>query len=452
MRKRILICFLSICFVFLPLTSFAAGEDVRALFADGSYPYADALYENNAVAESAKLTFRYLISEQASAENTPVIGCKAAYVADPVTGKVFYEKNAHETRFPASTTKLLTALLVLGNCAMDETAVVSANAVGMVPDGYVRADLRAGETFTVGTLLHALLIPSANDAAFVLAEHVGGSVEAFAGLCNRRAKELGCETLHFVNPNGIHNDDHYCSAYDLYLIARECQKYDVFNQIVRTKSFTVPATEIYPYDDRVCKNTNELLFEGSYYVPYCTGMKTGYTPEAGECLVASGTKDDLNLITVVLGGTEADGINERFSDTKKLLEFVYGNYAFKLIADKSQPLCEVIVKNAVTKQEVLEVLIGTDIYTVVPNEITPSSVNVQDNLSQDIEAPIVKNQVLGTVIYRADGLVYETNLIAGSDVARKPFWLYNTLVALGGFLLIFAVVLFVKKRKTTGRQ
>lgn len=452
MKKKFLIGLLTVCFVFLPLTAAAESGDAKSLFADGSFPYSDALYENNEIAGETKLTFAYLPDEQQTSINAPEIGCKAAYVADPVSGKVFFEKNAHQRMYPASTTKILTALLVLENCRLKETAAVSQRAVSLVPDGYVRANLQAGEELTVFSLLQALLIPSANDAAFVLAEHVAGSVEAFAELCNNRAKELGCETLHFVNPNGIHNEDHYCSAYDLFLIARECQKYKAFNKIVKTKSFTLPATEAYPNKDRTFNNTNLLLSAGSYYLPCCTGIKTGHTNEAGECLVASSTKDDLNLISVVLGGRILGNINERFSDSKKLLEFVYDNYAFKQIADKTKPLGQVNVINAVKDQETLDVMIGTDIYTIAPNEIGPDSVDSKVEIAKEIKAPIKQNQVLGTVTYRADGLIYSTNIVAARDVQKKPFWLYNLLFILGVLLTLFVVSRIVEARKEAKRR
>ncbi|MBR6314304.1 MAG: D-alanyl-D-alanine carboxypeptidase [Clostridia bacterium] len=447
MKKKLLICLLTFCFVFLPLTAVAESGDVKALFANGSYPYADLLYENGTIADTARLTVDYVKDEQVPSQNAPEIGCKAAFVADPVSGKVFYEKNAHDKMFPASTTKILTALVVLENCTLDETATVSNRAVSLVPDGYVRANLQPGEQLSVYTLLQALLIPSANDAAYVLAEHVGGSVGAFAALCNERAQELGCESVHFVNPNGIHDADHYCSAYDLFLIARACQKHDVFNEIVTTKSITLPATDRYPNKDRTFKNTNALLSEGSYYVPYCTGIKTGYTEEAGECLVASSAKDDLNLISVVLGGRIIGNTNERFSDTKKLLEFVYDNYAFRQIADKTKPLSEVNVIHAVKGQETLDVLIRTDIYAVAPNGTAPDNIRTQLDLSEEIKAPVKQNQVLGTVTYHADGMVYSTNLVAAHDVRKKPFWLYNLLVAMEILLVVFAVVRIVKKRQ-----
>ena len=213
MKKNIVISLIIAFMLFSPISVFA---DNNAL---------DMNYEENSYVP--EVTLRYLQDEQQVLDNAPEIGCEAAYVVEPSTGKVLYEKNAHNRMYPASTTKILTALVVLEKCELTDKVVVSQNAISMVPAGYSNARIQAGEELTVSDLLYALLIPSANEAAFALAEHVSGSVEAFAELCNNRAKELGCEILHFVNPNGIHDQNHYCSAYDLYLIAKECRKYDL---------------------------------------------------------------------------------------------------------------------------------------------------------------------------------------------------------------------------------
>ena len=339
MKKNVLISILITCILVSPIRVYADNnintnkDNVNNVIIDNPSVNYDVSSENK-----SEIILKYNKDEQKVLENTPKIGCKAAYIAEPITGKVIYEKNAHEKMYPASTTKILTALVVLEKCQLTDKAIVSKNAINLVPSGYSNAELQAGEELSISDLLHALLIPSANEAANVLAEHVSGSVEAFAELCNNRAKELGCETVHFVNPNGLHNEEHYCSAYDLYLIAKECQKYEAFNEIVKTKSFTLPATKIYPKQDRTFQNTNSLILpnSSSYYYPYCTGIKTGHTTPAGECLVASSSHNNINLISVVLGGgTNSKGLNERFYDTKQLFDFTYNNYSIKEIINKS---------------------------------------------------------------------------------------------------------------------
>ena len=429
MKKRFLISILTIFILLSPINVYA--EEVA-----------------NTHKDDLKVTFEYDKDKQEVLENVPEIGCKAAYVANPITGKVFFEKNAHQKMYPASTTKILTALVVLEECQLTDTAVVSRNAINMVPTGYSNAKLQVGEELDIETLLYALLIPSANEAANVLAEHVSGSIEDFAELCNKRAKELGCETLHFVNPNGLHNENHYCSAYDLYLIAKECQKYDVFNKIVKTTSFTVPATKVHPRNDRTFKNTNSLLLpsERSYYYSYCTGIKTGHTTPAGNCLVASSSHNNIDLISIVLGGgTNSKGLNERFYDTKQLFEFVYDNYTYKEIVEKKYVQSTIYVGKATRDTASLDVIVGTDIAAIVPIDFDLNSVKTEINMSDKIIAPIEQNQVLGNITYEIDGVSYTTELIASHTVEKPPFWLQNSVV--GGFIFILVLIIFIKIKK-----
>ena len=415
MKKSFLIVLFALCFTLTPIS-------VLAQTAEANIKYSDSLYEQNEIAQAPRLTFEYNKDEQSKNSNAPEIGCKAAFLADPESGKIFYEKNAHEKMYPASTTKILTALIVLENCNVEEKVKISQKAVDLIPEGYSNANLKPGEEHTVYTLLQALLIPSANEAAYALAEHVSGSIDAFAELSNKRAKELGCETLHFVNPNGVHDDSHYCSAYDLYIIAKECRKYDVFNEIVKSKSFTVPPTEIYKNNDRKYENTNELLLpSSSCYYSHCTGIKTGHTTPAGECLVSGSSKDGLDLICVVLGGEiKQNGINERFYDSKKLLEYVYENYSYKTFAKKYQSYGKRIIENATKDTSTLDTYILTDIKSLAPNEINAKNVVYETELPEVLEAPIKQNQVLGKVTYRVDGFIYSTNIVASHDVEKKP--------------------------------
>ena len=350
--KTVIVSLLIIFNVFMPL-----------------YVYAEETVDNS---YKANVTFKYYKDSQKEVSGVPEIGCKAAYIAEPETGKVIYEKNAHEKMYPASTTKLLTVLVALENCKLTDTATVSKRAIDLVPYDYVKAGLRVGEKHTIENLLYALLLPSANEAANVVAEHISGSVEAFATLCNKRAKELGCENLHFVNPNGIHDENHYCSAYDLYLIAKECRKHEEFNKIVKETSFTLPATDVYPYNDRTFKNTNKMLsFGTAYYYSNCTGMKTGYTDEAGQCFVGSSSYNGMDLISVVLNGKaqNALGLNERFYDTKRLFEFTYNNYSIKKIAEYGDKVATIMVGKATKDTKTLDVIVDTDISTIVTNDL-----------------------------------------------------------------------------------
>ncbi len=174
-----------------------------------------------------------------------------------------------------------------------------------------------------------MLIPSANDAANVLAEHVAGSISAFAELMNEKAIEIGCTGSNFTNPSGIHDENLYTTAYDLALIARYAMDFETFRTIVATTSYTLPSTSIYTATDRTFYTSNYLLktTEKTYYYEYATGIKTGYTTAAGGCLVASAKKDDVEFIAVVLGaGYTENGLIEKFLDCKTLFNFAFDNY------------------------------------------------------------------------------------------------------------------------------
>ena len=175
---------------------------------------------------------------------------------DAKTGKILYSKSAFEQRYPASTTKLITAILTLENCKLTDIATVSHDAIFNVPVGYSHASLQEGERLTIEQLLNVLLIPSANDAAFVLAEHIAGSVDNFSEMMNNKAKEIGCLNTHFVNPNGIHNDDHYSTAYDLALIGKYAMQFNDIMRIAMVNQYTLPKTNKYDREDRIFNTTN----------------------------------------------------------------------------------------------------------------------------------------------------------------------------------------------------
>ena len=205
----------------------------------------------------------------------PNLNSEAAILVEVSTGRIIYEKNSTKQMYPASTTKVLTAIIVIENCKLDEIVTVRESALSNIPSGYVTCNLQIGEQLTVKDLLYALMIPSANDAAYVLAEYVAGSVEDFSVMMNDKARELGCKSTHFVNPNGIHEESHYSTAYDLYLITNYAMKNEFFRSLVATTEYTLPSTEKYPSEDRFLKTTNELLNKSSikYYYKNAIGIK-----------------------------------------------------------------------------------------------------------------------------------------------------------------------------------
>ena len=301
--------------------------------------------------------------ETAEDENKKIYS-ESAILMEKQTGKILYEKNIYDRKYPASTTKALTAIIALEKCNLDEVATASEYAVSTVKADYTNANIKAGESFTIGELLDVMMIVSANEAATIIAEHISGSEAEFAKLMNEKAKEIGCLDSHFVNANGIHDDNHYTTAYDLALIARYCIQNEKFREIVSKKTCSLPVTDIYENAikteieqeneknknkkkyvpkkiedislERNFRNTNSLLKEDSvYYYPYCIGGKTGYTTPAKNCLISFSDKDGFETISVILHAETTDnGLSARYTDTIKLFEFGYNNYTLQEILDE----------------------------------------------------------------------------------------------------------------------
>lgn len=393
------------------------------------------------------------------ASTIPDTSSSACLLMEESTGKILYSKNANSIMYPASTTKIMTAILTLENCKLSDTAVVSHNAVFSIPSGYSTASLVEGEVLTIEQLLNVLLIPSANDAAVVLAEHIAGSVEAFSDMMNSKAVELGCLNTHFVNPNGIHNENHYSTAYDLALIGKYAMQFPTFKEISSKTRYTLPITNAYSKEDRIFNTTNDLIKPNysssptNYYYKYATGGKTGYTDPAGQCIVATATKDNISLIAVTLHGdfTE-DNLSQRALDCKALFEYGFNNFSMVSIAQKGDVASNMKVPNATKDSSSLDLLYSDDIYAFVPNGFDTSSVTPNIKLSSTF-APIAQDTVLGTISYDIDGSNYSCNLLASHEVYKNQF--AKTAMELSLlliFLILLSKVLKRKKRRKNYRK
>ncbi len=381
------------------------------------------------------------------------LNSEAAILVEVSTGRILYEKNSTKQLYPASTTKILTAILVIENCKLDDIVTVRESALSNIPSGYVTCNLQVGEKLTVNDLLYALMIPSANDAAYVLAEYVSGSVEDFSSLMNSKAREIGCKTTHFINPNGIHADSHYSTAYDLYLIANYAMKNETFRKLVATTEYTLPATDQYPNEDRILKTTNELLNENSrnYYYKNAIGIKTGYTSKAGNCLVAAAARDGLEFIAVVLnGGTTENGLNSRYIDSKKLFEYAYDNFTLTKIIEKGSIVQTIEVTNATKETKNLDLVIDETITVVNNKSIDMNNVIPEIKLNELIEAPIEAGKTLGTIKYKVDDIEYSANLLAKTSVEKIDYSIY--LIFGGIILLAFASLMLKSSRKKQKRK
>lgn len=253
---------------------------------------------------------------------------ESAILIEAKTGKVLYEKDMYARKYPASTTKALTAIIALEMCDLNERAIASYEAVHSIKSGYTIANIQENESFTIEELVKVMMILSANEAANVIAEHISGSVSEFTNLMNEKAKKIGCLDSNFVNANGAHDDNHYSTAYDLAMITKYCMKNDKFKEIIMSKECSLPATDIWTNHSRIFKNTNSLLNpESKYYYPYCIGGKTGYTTPAKNCLISVSDKNGFELISVVLHAETTENLlSARYMDTINLFEYGYNNY------------------------------------------------------------------------------------------------------------------------------
>ncbi len=279
--------------------------------------------------------------------NAPDLNAGACIVVEATTGQVVYEKNSTEKMYPASTTKMMTALIAFEHGSLDDKITCSSTAIyhnTLIPDGST-AGLKAGEELTLRDVLYCLLLPSANEAACVLAEYVAGTVENFVVVMNQRAEELGCTNTHFANPHGLTNENHYTTAHDLYCIAYEFAKHEELMEIANTTSYTVPATNM--SDERVLNTTNHLIStrtQTRYIYEYARGIKTGFTSAAQHCLVSTAQKNDMYLIAVVMKAPVlADNTITSFTDSKKIYEWVFANYELKKILKKGTAVTEAYV-------------------------------------------------------------------------------------------------------------
>jgi serine-type D-Ala-D-Ala carboxypeptidase (penicillin-binding protein 5/6) len=248
---------------------------------------------------------------------------ESAVLIDASSGLVLYEKNAHKELYPASITKIMTTLIALENCSLNEIVTFSHNAVFSIESGSTHIARKEGEQLTMEQCLYAVMLASANEVSNAVAEHVAGSIDKFADMMNAKAKELGCKNTHFVNANGLHNDDHYTSAYDMALISQEALKNETFRKITNTKSYVLPVTNKSDQEFPMANHQQLLLgYKLTKKYDACTGGKTGYTNAARNTLVSFACKDGVELICVVMKSTPTD----QYSDTINLFNFGFENY------------------------------------------------------------------------------------------------------------------------------
>ena len=400
----------------------------------------------------------------------PDILAKAALLMDVETGTVVYAKNEHEELYPASLTKIMTALLTLeaideGKLTMDQELTATASALeGLASDGS-SAGIKVGETMSVRNLLYCMLVVSANEACDILAEAVSGSVSAFVEAMNAKAQELGCVNTHFANPNGLHDPQHYTSAWDMYLITAAAMEHEDFMTICDTANVVIPATNM--SGERNYWTTNHLLSTWrviGYRNTEAHGIKTGSTDAAGHCLVSSAMRGSLHFVSVILGAdrVEENGVGNirSFSETTRMFNYGFDNFTYKTILESKEIIQEVPV--TLSEMDHVTVHPAQDIEVLIPKVLNAEDLERTITLEEPVEAPVSKDQKLGTMTLSYDGTVYATvDLLASYDVEASKmmtFWrdvkefFAKTSVRVAAIVLVVLILVLILWKVLFGRR
>ena len=339
---------------------------------------------------------------------------RIALIYDRASGQILYEKNGEKQTPMASTTKIMTAIVVLENADLTETVTINAKAAGI---GGSRLGLKKNDKITVNDLLYGLMLRSGNDAAVALAIHVGGSVENFASMMNEKAKEMGLTNSHFVVPHGLDNEGHFTTAYELAKMADYALKIDKFREIVSTKLTTINING-YP---KAINNTNQLL--GSISGVY--GVKTGFTNGAGRCLVTACKRGELDIITVIIG---ADTTKIRTADTIKLIEYASKNYEVinikEIVEEKFEQWLNInegrIYVNKGMREHVELYLEEPEFENMAVMKHEKDNVDVEFSSIFYLEAPVAEDQVIGNMKVLVNGETIDVlNICNKEEIAKK---------------------------------
>ena len=374
------------------------------------------------------------LTAPALALEDPAPKAKAVIVVDGDHGEILYDLNARERMYPASITKIMTSLVVLdavdaGEISLDTLVTASAQAVNLPWDSST-AGIKAGEILTVLDLLYCDLLPSGNEACNILSEAVAGTSAEFVARMNAKAQALGMADTHFMNPHGLHDPEHYTTAYDVYLMASAAMENETFRTIVRSPSHTLPATNLQP--ERTIYSSNGLL-SSFYAIGYtygkAIGIKTGNTGEAGRCL-ASAAVDELGrtFYCVVLGTEDSEdenGVKRRWSfvESKRLLEWAFHNFhRISLLDQETENVLREVSVTLSDEADYVQAQPVGRIEATMPSDYDPKRAELRFDLPESIEAPVTAGDKLGSVTIRYEGVEYGTlDMVAMDSVARSDF-------------------------------
>lgn len=403
--------------------------------------------------------------ENISTVNTPEVFAESAILLDVHENKILFEKNSINEMYPASTTKLMTAILAVEHCKdLSQKVKVSYFAVNSVPYSYATANLIVGEQVSIKDLLYALLVPSANDAAYVLAQYIANngnnypidntaasheafnnSIKIFSEMMNLKAKELGCTHTNFVNPNGIHNEQHYSTAYDLMLIGKYAYQNSTLKTICNTTEYTLENTNLYTSTPRNVETTNFLITPNKDgYYSYANGLKTGFTDPAQNCIIASANKDNRDLIAVILHSEKTEDKNKsRESDCKRLFEYGFNNFSYTILCNENSIVQKLNIFNGNKETKELNVLCAKELETFnIHGQIIDATPQIIINKKY---APIAKDEVVGKITYNINDETISSDLIAEHDVYPINYLFYISITVI--IFVLLKIISYYRVRK-----
>ena len=408
----------------------------------------------------------------AAAVEKPEINAKAAMLIERNSGMTLFELNTDQKVYPASLTKIMTALLVLENCRLTDQITVTETALQGLDKSGSTADLQAGEVLNVEQLLYCILLSSANEACNVAAEHIDGSVDAFVERMNNRAKELGCTGTHYVNPHGLHDNEHYTTVQDLSLIVQEALKINEFRTVVSSAEYVMEATN--RSAPRKLETTNQMMIKrenNRYYDSRVSGVKTGFTTPAGRCLICTAEDGSLRLLSIVCGceTTVLDSGELEFGsfpETEKLLNYGFEGYAFRTVLSTLYPVAEMPVSRS-SGANFVSLAPKEEVSVLLPSDYDESKLVYDVELISEngVTAPVDAGDELGSITVRYAGKALgETKLISIARVERATMLSFLR-TGIGGtqswlrlilLLLIFAaclaLIVFLAYRMLGRRQ
>lgn len=393
------------------------------------------------------------VSASAYAPSTFTVNAEYCMLTNTDTGEILFSKNADERIYPASITKLMTALVVCENVEnYNDTVTID----GDLLDTLLGTDsslsyIVEGETLTIDQLLHYLLITSGNDTALVLAKHIGGTIDRFIEMMNETAARLGMKSSHFENPHGLPDNNHYTTVNDIHKLAKAAFAVDEIKEICSYSRYNMPETNM--NGSKVIATTNYLIDKSTmYFYKYCTGGKTGYTDSAGRCIVSTAEKDGIHYLCIVMKA-DPEYKNENgeyrrieFLDTARLYEWAFNNFSYKTVINKNEYIGDVAVGLS-WEEKSIQLVANNSLTVLLPNEADKSSIEVDLKFlnNKTVDANIKQGQIIAVAnVYYANQPIGQINLAASKDVKRslmQYIWmLFTKSFSTIWFKLIFAVI------------